>query len=127
MKPRTIAAIAALALAGMPAWAVETPQPCDVEVPAVIAEPAASESIAGFGAAVPAEALEAHRGGADLHVTEMRVRGTLQENAAYNLETGSNFITSGAFTNASGLPMTIQNSGNNVLIQNSTIINLESR
>lgn len=37
---------------------------------------------------------------------------------------GVNTISSGAFSNASGLPVAIQNSGSNVLIQNATIINI---
>lgn len=78
----------------------------------------------GFGSAVAAEALEDYRGGADVQLNEIRVGGTVHENSASNLETGSNFITEGAFTNTVGFPTTIQNSGNNVLIQNATIINV---
>ena len=46
------------------------------------------------------------------------------ENEAHHLTTGSNAISDGAFAGASGLPIVVQNSGNNVLIQNSTILNL---
>ena len=38
---------------------------------------------------------------------------------------GYNTIADGAFTGAVGVPMVIQNSGNNVLIQNATIINVQ--
>ena len=41
------------------------------------------------------------------------------------LATGSNVIADGAFSGASGLPMVIQNSGNNVLIQSATIVNVQ--
>jgi len=46
-------------------------------------------------------------------------------NSAFNVMTGSNSIADGSFTNSSGFPMVIQNSGSNVLIQNATIINLQ--
>ena len=46
-------------------------------------------------------------------------------NSAVNVVTGANIVTEGSFSNASGLPMVIQNSGANVLIQNATIINVQ--
>lgn len=48
-------------------------------------------------------------------------------NSATNVTTGANIITNGAFANMSGLPVVIQNSGANVLIQNATVINLQLR
>jgi hypothetical protein len=36
-----------------------------------------------------------------------------------------NWIGGGAFGNAAGLPMVIQNSGNSVLIQNATVVNVQ--
>lgn len=38
--------------------------------------------------------------------------------------TGSNFIDGGSFTNTQGLVNVIQNSGNNVVIQSQTIVNM---
>jgi hypothetical protein len=69
--------------------------------------------------------LAASRGGSDSHLDQNNSSGTVQANVATNLTTGSNTISQGAFSNSSGLPMVIQNSGNNVLIQNSTILNLQ--
>jgi hypothetical protein len=40
-----------------------------------------------------------------------------------SLQTGANGIANGAFNGVSGLVTTIQNSGNNVLIQNNTVVN----
>jgi hypothetical protein len=40
---------------------------------------------------------------------------------------GSNYIANGSFANASGVPMVVQNSGSNVLIQNATIINVQMK
>lgn len=57
----------------------------------------------------------------------MGLSGTVGANTAVNVVTGANHITDGAFSNASGLPMVIQNSGANVLIQNATIVNVQIR
>lgn len=51
--------------------------------------------------------------------------GTVSGNVASQLTTGSNMISQGSFSNSSGIPIVIQNTGNNVLIQNSTILNLQ--
>ena len=59
---------------------------------------------------------KARLGGAAIHPTQI---------SAVNVATGANIVTEGAFSNASGLPMVIQNSGANVLIQNATIINVQ--
>jgi len=37
---------------------------------------------------------------------------------------GSNVVSGSAFGSSAGLPTVIQNSGNNVLIQNATIVNI---
>jgi hypothetical protein len=46
-------------------------------------------------------------------------------NTAVNVVTGSNSIDAGSFANMQGIPVVIQNSGANVLIQNATIVNLQ--
>jgi hypothetical protein len=51
--------------------------------------------------------------------------GSVANNSAVNVMTGNNSIADGSFSNASGFPIVIQNSGANVLIQNATIINLQ--
>jgi hypothetical protein len=71
------------------------------------------------------ERLAQWRGGTDTVSSDMRLNGTVAGNAAVNVATGANIITNGSFSNASGLPVAIQNSGANVLIQNATIINVE--
>lgn len=70
------------------------------------------------------EALDAMRGGADVSTNDILASGQVGYNSAYNLTTGANFVTAGALEGASGFSTVVQNSGNNVLIQNSTIINL---
>jgi hypothetical protein len=55
----------------------------------------------------------------------MKLNGAVSGNSAMAVTTGANVITEGAFSNASGLPTVIQNSGANVLIQNATIVNVQ--
>ncbi|MBB3221172.1 hypothetical protein [Pseudoduganella umbonata] len=98
---------------------------------AVRAEPAALPALALPAVQAPAtgalsdERLAQLRGGTDTPWSDMKLGGTVGNNAASNVVTGSNIITDGAFSNASGLPMVIQNSGANVLIQNATIVNVQ--
>jgi hypothetical protein len=70
------------------------------------------------------KALSTKRGGAEV-ANEMLLKGVVGDNRASNLTTGNNVISDGAFTGSVGMPMVIQNSGNNVLIQNSTILNVQ--
>jgi len=63
--------------------------------------------------------------GADIVTTEATLGGTVGNNTATNVTTGFNVIDNGSFANSSGLPVVIQNSGANVLIQNATVINLQ--
>ena len=70
------------------------------------------------------DVLSGRRGGASTQ-NDMRLDGVVGSNEAINVVTGSNSISSGAFTGTAGLPMVIQNSGNNVLIQNATIVNVQ--
>lgn len=67
-------------------------------------------------------ALSANRGGTS--VNDMKLRGVVADNQAINVSTGGNLISDGALSNAVGVPMVIQNTGNNVLIQNATILNV---
>ena len=80
---------------------------------------------AGFDAPVATEKLGALRGGADTVNNTMRLDGAVTGNTAVNVLSGANAISSGSFSNTSGLATAIQNSGANVLIQNATIINIE--
>lgn len=82
-------------------------------------------AIAGFGPALASDSLADFRGGSELASSEMRLAGTTAENAATNVVTGANSISAGSFANMSGIPVVIQNSGANVLIQNATIVNLQ--
>lgn len=78
-----------------------------------------------FAVPLQEEQLGKLRGGSDTPWSEMKLQGAVSGNSAVAVVTGNNVITEGSFANASGLPMVIQNSGANVLIQNATIVNIQ--
>ena len=78
-----------------------------------------------FGAALDSATLGAQRGGTDTVNNKMQLDGSVRDNVANNVVTGSNSIDAGSFAQMSGIPTVIQNSGANVLIQSATIINLQ--
>ncbi|RYF14239.1 MAG: hypothetical protein EOO30_18770 [Comamonadaceae bacterium] len=65
------------------------------------------------------------RGGTDITVNDMQIDGTTSGNSARYVQTGTNTIADGSFANMNGIPVVIQNTGANVLIQNALIINLQ--
>ena len=80
-----------------------------------------------WGHPVASTQLDAQRGGTNtgpITLNTNMLNATLFENSAKGNVTGHNTITEGAFVGASGLPTVIQNSGNNVIIQNGTVLNL---
>ena len=106
-------------------WALAN-GPNDAQVP-VEASPsqAVGAGIKGLGTPIEGGVLKAFRGGFDLVKNDMQLSGTVSNNVAAHTISGSNFISDNAFSNASGLPMVVQNSGSNVLIQNATIIHVQ--
>lgn len=85
------------------------------------AEPA--PAVAGLGVPAAAASLERERGAGNS--SSNALNGTVGGNSATHVATGNNVIQSGSFANSAGLPVVIQNSGANVLIQNATVIHLE--
>lgn len=86
------------------------------------AAPNTPESL--FSKPVATDTLEQMRGGTLVH-NDMELSGVTAGNTASRVNTGNNTIDAGSFANMSGLPVVIQNSGANVLIQNATIVNLQ--
>ncbi|MEJ8809914.1 hypothetical protein WKW77_02485 [Variovorax ureilyticus] len=87
---------------------------------------AKSEGVVAFVATpVDSETLAGYRGGAEVVRNDMTLNGTTAGNSARNVDTGDNTISSGSFANMSGLPVVIQNSGANVLIQNAVIVHVQ--
>lgn len=84
--------------------------------------------VPAFGNTLATDRLDAMRGG-DGNVTtttnRANVRGTVGGNTATNVVGGGNLVADGSFGNAAGISTVIQNSGSNVLIQNSTIVNVQ--
>jgi hypothetical protein len=78
-----------------------------------------------FGAPLAPEQLAALRGGTETVSNEAALSGLVSGNSAINVSTGANTIDGAAFANVSGIPIVIQNTGANVLIQNATIVNLQ--
>jgi hypothetical protein len=77
-----------------------------------------SASILEGSRPIDIERLAAMRGGETTIEGNTSVDGSVHDNTADHVVSGSNFVSDDAFSNASGLNTVIQNSGSNVLIQN---------
>lgn len=74
----------------------------------------------------PAE-MEANRGTSGINpamLTSAQLSAYNSGNVINNPQSGNNYITGNSFQNSSGIINVIQNSGNGVVIQNSTVVNL---
>lgn len=58
-------------------------------------------------------------------INDQELNGTVSNNSAINTVSGDNNISGTAFESTSGFVNSVQNTGNNVLIQNATIVNIE--
>lgn len=110
---RRYAALASIAFACMSGAALAAP-PGDTPPP-----PA-------FGPATSVDTLQGMTGGSDTtnNITQQTVTGTMSDTEANNTVSGGNLVSGNAFGSSAGLPTVIQNSGNNVLIQNATVVNV---
>ena len=80
-----------------------------------------------WGNPIPSASLDAQRGGAEAGAKTINanfLNAKLYDNVSRENVTGNNAITGNAFSGASGFPIVIQNSGNNVIIQSGTVLNL---
>ncbi len=72
--------------------------------------------------------LSGQRGRADFDMTyqvnDSEQNALLQDNSIVNSVTGDNSISGNAFSGMSGISTVIQNSGNQVIIQGSTMVNV---
>lgn len=97
---------------------------------AVHAAPAMSAENQPVGEGLPAasgvsdEELDTERGGEIVPVSDATLTATLEDNTITGSVTGTNSVGGDAFTGANGFFTVIQNSGNQVIIQDSTIINV---
>ena len=116
-EPATLSSVPDVAEAGSPLTVATVRSPLAAPVAAVRRNPFNGKPMAP-------DALAAKRGG-DGVFNDQQLKGMVANNSASNLATGTNVISEGAFSNSVGLPTVIQNSGNNVLIQNATIVNVQ--
>ena len=121
---RTCAGMLALLMA-LPAAAEPAPPPRAVAALDERRAPPTEPANALPGRAASAALLDQARGGNDGIASDTRVQGSVSGNAATSVNTGANTIQGGSFANSAGIPVVIQNSGANVLIQNATVINLQ--
>ena len=85
-----------------------------------------SPQLPALGPVADEQVLESQRGGQDdAYFNDMRSKAQVYNTSTTNVSTGDNTINGAAFTGTNGLPIVVQNSGNNVVIQNSTILNLQ--
>ena len=127
MKPY----LSLLLLTLIPATASAMPFDADALAPLPIPylpylEAVAQEGPSALGGAAVPERLATARGRND-PTPSAALDAVVAGNSATDVVTGANIITNGSFANMSGLPVVIQNSGANVLIQNATVINLQLR
>lgn len=85
----------------------------------------AERSVAFVAKPVDSATLASYRGGAELVRNDMTLNGTTADNSARNVNTGENTISAGSFANMAGLPIVVQNTGANVLIQNAVILHVQ--
>lgn len=84
-----------------------------------------SGEVTDIGASVDVMRLDRLRGGKSTVENNVLLDGTVEGNTADHVVSGSNAISDGAFSNASGINTVIQNSGSNVLIQNGMVVNVQ--
>ncbi len=97
--------------------------PIAVYVAAVEGKSNAGEA-AGLGAGVDSDTLAGMSGGTQV-TQNTTLTGTVSNDSADHVVSGANVINGGAFNGEVGIPVVIQNSGSNVLIQNATVISVE--
>jgi hypothetical protein len=128
---RSVVSVAVVCAMGLPGWTLAGDPPASVgNAQHASTPPAASvqqSNVDIFGAPVSSDTLKRYSGGA-INITSKQIsNGTVSNDSASQVVTGNNAITGDAFSSASGLPTVIQNTGNNVLIQNGVIVNVEMK
>lgn len=110
------------------AWALGAfaakPPPRSMPTGASVKAAARAPAVAGLGSKVASSVLAGLSGGSDVS-EQITITGNVSDTSTENVSTGMNWIGGGSFGNAAGLPIVIQNSGNSVLIQNATVVNVQ--
>jgi len=115
----------AMLLLGTVMWNAAATQPAAQSPATTVATPSVGPArLDGWGRSVDSRTLAMSSGGNEVSET-ITLNGTVTNNTVDHVVTGSNVIGNGAFNGAAGVPMVIQNTGNGVLIQNATILNVQ--
>lgn len=126
---RTVSSLCGRALlcAGLAPWCAVAGTPAQSS-PASIPDPGqpaeGRQQVDGLGKRVDAATLQKLSGGSDV-IQKMMLTGTVSNNQSDHLVTGDNALNGSSFNGAAGLNSVIQNTGNGVLIQNATIVNVQ--
>jgi hypothetical protein len=128
---RPVVGVAVLCVLGLPGWALAASPPGSTadtqhgsdQTTTAHAQPV---YVDGFGQAVSVGTL-GHYSGGTLVQNNQTITGTVTGDSASQVTTGNNSISGDSFAGASGLPSVIQNTGNNVLIQNGVIVNVQMK
>ena len=125
----SVLALSATAAADAPDKDLE--EIAEVVEPAVVADADELLDLAAFddAGALSDDELGSQRAREDIGVSLIVINdqeqdGDVTDNVAIGNTNGDNLINGDAFSNSNGFLSTVQNTGNNVLIQNSTIINV---
>ncbi|WP_254058567.1 hypothetical protein [Dyella sp. S184] len=130
---RPVMRVMVLCFAGVPAWAVASNPPGSASATqhvvgqqqqVAVTAPAHPMYVDGLGLAVSADTLGQYSGGTNIH-NNQNITGAVTGNSATQVVTGANAISADSFSGAAGLSTVIQNTGNNVLIQNGVIVNVQ--
>ena len=101
---------------------------CLLMCPSVFADEVIAEEGAYQQQPVSEDELASTRGlggaGDFLQWNDMELDANLTDNIVHSSTNGDNSISHGAFSETGGFATVIQNSGNHVIIQNATIVNL---
>lgn len=119
MRPLNTYALALLLL-GAPGVAVTEDAPAQADMPAAALPDSDLEDMRARG--IPHTMINIDE--VDMQINKIGLAATLDHNVANNSHTGNNLIDNDAFSGSTGFMTVIQNTGNNVIIQNATIINL---
>jgi hypothetical protein len=111
-------------VAELPSAFVDSKIEAQAQEPAQDREPSQVASTT-MGGAVDLGELGDLRGGTQIVDNDIFVNGRVEDAIADDVLTGSNSVTAGSFSNASGISTVIQNTGANVLIQNAMIVNVK--
>ena len=126
MRNRTRLSIASLATLAFVSWCQSAVAEDEVKPDSgpLAEQKAAPPRLNPLGAkAVSDDALSSRRGGTKILSTQ-DLKGVVADTRVSEVQTGSNIVNGGAMSGVAGMPMVIQNSGNGVLIQNATILNV---